>query len=305
MSYSDRTASKSLYLLRSYDHNFKPSRRGTRQTERSYTGQRSNSGTGTTRRRFVNYGRATNFEVWQVARAATAAPWYFDELKVPIRPGSHNHTLFTDGGFDLTNNPTGQGVSEIKEATGNDSVGIVVSIGTARCDDGAGSSLVARLKGNIARSTDPERIHQDMDGACRGEGGFSYHRLNAPGTLDMELDEWLPRGTGKITLDKITNSFNGWAVHHLTNSNFRRCAKELVKRRRARTTDRALWERYATGAKFTCDSQGCRMEVFSNHNLFHEHLTRKHQISPNALDEETRRCKTEWTYQPPDEVNIH
>lgn len=319
MRMSDKPV-ETLHLLRSYDHIARRAshplrgapRSWTRQTTRSNTGRSSRAGIGGSEkpRRTINYGNAQNFEIWEIARAATAAPWYFDEFKIPTKSGSTKYMVFTDGGFSYTNNPTGQGVSEIKEAYGRNSVGIVVSIGTARRERGPRKSLTSRLKSKISQVTDPEVVHQDMLGAHDEDGsGFIYHRLNTtgPSALDVELDEWKPTGklrrgkSGSATLHYMKTSFNSYLAHHLTQDKFRDCAAELVARRKARANNDALWERYATGAKFACDHEGCNQEVFINHDRFKDHLISnangKHKVDITKIDDEIERCKTEWRYK--------
>src|SRR5205085_1147612 len=113
----------------------KPTRGSTRRTTRTDTGRSNDSAArrqGRERhRRAINYGKAQKFQIWEVARAATAAPLYFEPLKIEI-PGNTGHLLFTDGGFNYTNNPTAEGTREIEDLSGSNSIGVVVSIGTAR-----------------------------------------------------------------------------------------------------------------------------------------------------------------------------
>lgn len=281
----------------------------TRQNTRSDTG-RSNKASiqgpekKQLRKRKINYGKAHNLEIWQVARAATAAPWYFKQLKIKVdEPDSDTYLLFTDGGFDYTNNPTKEGVSEIKEARGTESVNTVVSIGTARQNKRPKNSLRARIKNVIDRFTDPEKIHGDVETESnKSEGGFLYYRLNAEGALDVELDEWKPKARpfgkepGTKTMEKMKNAFNLWAADHKTVDQFKYCAAELVERRRARTADRAQWERYATGAKFTCSAQGCE-EVFFHRGRFQEHLIATHEIPPCDMEATVAHCKELWRYR--------
>lgn len=257
------------------------------------------------RKRKINYGKAHNLEIWQVARAATAAPWYFKQLKIKVdEPGSDKYLLFTDGGFDYTNNPTKEGVSEIKEARGTESVHTVVSIGTARQNERPKRGFRARIKNVIDRSTDPEKIHGDMEtDSTKLDGGFLYYRLNAKGALDVELDEWKPKGrpfgreAGTTTLETIKNAFNLWAADYKTIEQLNHCAADLVERRRARTADRAQWERFATGAKFTCYFENCE-EVLFHRGRFQEHLIATHAVRPGDMESTIADCKELWRYRP-------
>lgn len=319
MRLSDKHEYEKLHLLRSYSHNPRrvsdslkgPSRKRKIHANGLPTGKSSKTSYGgfevQPSRRNINYGSAQNFEIWQIARAATAAPWYFDELKIPTKPRSIKHMVFTDASFSYTNNPTGQGVSEIKEANGKNSVGIVVSIGAARLDRSPEKSFRSRLRSKISRATDPKFVHERMLGACDEDGsGFTYYRLDDPGGLDVKIDEWKPTDylhrekSGSATLHRIEVSFTEWLGHYLNVDALKDCAAELVAQRRTRTNDRDLWERYATGAKFTCDHEGCNQKAFNHRGVFKDHLiknyTGSHKFDLANIENEIERCKTEWKY---------
>jgi hypothetical protein len=129
------------YLIRSYDH-----------YERRY-----NTSPLLPKTSLRNYGPAHNFEIWEVARATTAAPPYFDPLKISAlnrsnsnQSSSHQHRMiFTDGGFGQSNNPTLESFREVlrKNAARIDRVGIVVSIGT-------GGAVVSRYKSRGCTQSD-------------------------------------------------------------------------------------------------------------------------------------------------------
>lgn len=255
----------------------------------------------------VNYGDAQNLEIWQVARAATAAPWYFDSFKI-------GEQVFEDGGFGYTNNPTELGVFEIEEASGAESVGIVVSVGTARKDKPAKKNIVSKVKSKINIATDPGLIHKQMLGKTGQLGlkGMSYHRLNPTDEadeefrLDIELDEWSPRTSrfrlsgesGSKTIKEIEDKFYRWIAKHWVSQAFDRCAAELVECRRARTGDRAKWERYATAAEFTCRRCHKGEEKFYHRGKFEDHIKREHQGHEAKLTDEVEQCKKVWVYRP-------
>src|SRR5437667_1226705 len=196
-----------LYLIRSYDHEERTSpgllrrtRRGSsRPTIRSNTGK---SGENIPRdqergkpRRSINHGNVQEFQIWEVARAATAALLYFEPLKIEI-PGMRTHLLFTDGGFTYVNNPTMEGIREIEDLYGSNSIGVVVSIGTARATTpNPTRGLIRKIKHISSSATDPEVIHRDVvqKSATGDFPHFSYYRLNEPDGLRIDLDEWKPR----------------------------------------------------------------------------------------------------------------
>ena len=317
MTESDQKVLATLYLIRSYDHNERTSpnqsrkstRRATTGASRSNTARSDDFGIGGRerhkRRRNINYENAQKFQIWEVARAATAAPFYFEPLKVET-PWSSGYMLFKDGGFNYTNNPTKVGVREIEEAHGTNSIGIVVSVGTARLDErpreGGFLPVLPWLKGMTAQATDPEVIHRDLEEESEA-GGFPYYRLNDPGALDIELDEWKPKRSpfnnvsGSTTIQTMEDSFARWAMNHRTISRLQNCAQELVERRRARVSNKAKWERYATCAQFSCRMRGCEREEFFDRNQFRDHLIQDHHLTEREQDDEVTHCRKRWRYQ--------
>ena len=255
----------------------------------------------------INYGPADDFEVWEVARAATAAPFYFDPLKIDI-PSSKEYMTFTDAGFGDKNNPTKEGTDEIEYMYGTESIGIVVSVGTARRDEGSLSrgpfAFRSEVKEIAQKATDTERVHRDMEAKSLTEG-FPYYRLNDPSGLKMQLDEWEPRpilfngrDSGSETLERVRIAFNRWITNDENRNLIQRCAEDLVICRRARSVNLARWERYATGAEFTCPMQRCQRESFDDREQFREHLRTAHKFNPQDLEAEVKHRKRDWQYQP-------
>ncbi|KAL9118960.1 MAG: hypothetical protein Q9187_004487, partial [Circinaria calcarea] len=261
---SDEKAVETPYLIRSYDHNQRTSpnqsrrstRRGTMRTNRSNTGrsgemimgQRGNTQPQTP----INYENAQDFEIWEVARAATAAPFYFEPFEIRI-PRSSGHLLFTDGGFSTSNNPTREGTQEIEEMHGTNSMGVVVSIGTARHNERPREKgilpVIQKLKGFVQSATDPEVMHLEMKRKSYPDK-FPYYRLNDPGGTSIELDEWKPKrgmfknkAAGSETIKAIKDAFSKWAGEMENIRTLEQCAADLVDRRRARTSNRTMWER--------------------------------------------------------------
>jgi hypothetical protein len=336
------------YLIRSYDHEKRTApnqprittRRSTRQATRSdtegSTRQATRSDTeGSTRQatrsnteksgdidgnvadrksvnaqRKINYESAQSFPIWQVARAATAAPAYFEPLRVET-PGSSAHSVFTDAGLGVTINPTQEGILEIKDLYKESSIGVVVSVGTAKRRELWGGGIRRPMKALASMVADPEVIHNNMQKESVREG-FPYYRLNDPDKLNIELDEWEPKQRpwsrkvpGSTTLGRMTAAFNDWARKPETAEQFERCANELVKRRQARTNDCAKWERYAIGVQFRCRRKECEREDFDNRGEFYHHLSKDHDMPQDGLDEETSRCMRRWQYRGAATSRIH
>ena len=255
----------------------------------------------------VNYEKAQEFEIWQVARAATAAPFYFEPLKIE-KSRTKGHIVFTDGGFSHTNNPTREGKREIEDLHGDTAIGIVVSVGTARKKkenkvNSFFSTIPKSTREFAATATDPERIHDDMEREHKMYNEFPYYRLNHPGGLQTELDEWEPKQNlfskdgGSQTIATITSAFAMWAMQPDNIQQLKDCASALVACRRKRMST-AKWERYATGARFECRYRGCHLEDFFDRKQFRDHLSRDHNLwEVKELEDEERHCRKHWRYQ--------
>ena len=256
----------------------------------------------------MNYGPATNFEIWRIARAATAAPFYFDRLKVKLED---KVAVFEDGGFGKSNNPTIEGIQEIKKLHGKNSVGVVVSVGTARADHVKGTGILHRVREMGDMATNPDDVHREVERLLASAqqnstaDGFEYFRLNARGLLNIALDEWKPK-SGEKTLDKIRHEFYQWLVNNTEiQEDLEVCARQLVECRRGRALDRHRWEHFAIGSVYRClgcfDVEGCGAE-FKDRGSFLKHLIRDHNLEENDIDEEEIRrapCMEKFEYRAP------
>ena len=313
--------SDSLYLIRSYNHEKRsPSRLNARSTSgpsRVGTGISSYSTRAKTKRDGlvdVNYEKAQDFEIWQVARAATAAPFYFEPMKIE-RALTRGHTILTDGGFGHTNNPVRDAKKEVEQRHGRTSVSTIVSVGTARKATKrkrAFFSVPGWTRHFADQATDPEKNHADMqrehDDCLDEDGSFSYFRFNDPGGLKMALDEWKPKQvrfshaiSGHKTIEAMENAFGRWASNPENTNELHNCAAELVDRRRQRM-DTPKWELYATGAWYECDKKNCSFE--SDRDAFERHLRLYHNVlDPEELKRIILNCRRIWEYQPADASN--
>lgn len=226
-------------------------------------------------------------------------------------PGTNEYMLFEDGGFGSANNPTEEGTRELEDLYGNNSIGIVVSVGTARKDEGnqkrAFWKTIPRVTKQLAAmATNPEGVHRNMERRVKRATGsdFSYHRLNDPGRLGVKLDDWEPKKTmfkkvsGSTTLGIIEMAFDKWASQIDVQDQLRQCAATLVKCRRARIRDEDKWERFATGARFTCQARNCDHPDFLERTRFREHLRERHPDRPNSQGQEEKTCMRTWRYKP-------
>ena len=257
-------------------------------------------------RDITNRGKAQDFEIWEVARAATAAQFYFEPLKIQL-PGNAGFLLFSDGGFGA-NNPTQVAIDELEDLYGRESVGLVVSIGTARNDEikkkpGFFMAVPTAAKHFANKATDPEVVHKSM---ARKRPRDEYFRINDPGRLDVELDEWKPRrssansSSGSKTLADIEHAFNGWAARTENVAYLKDCAAKLVQCRHRRMHT-PKWECFATGARFKCPAKPCEFEPFLDRRSFTNHMTEHHPKHPRLSTGELDQRRLCWRYQAADE----
>lgn len=314
--------SSRLYLIRSYDHDKQdspdhsrgPTPRTTMRSDRTNTGVSTNTNATQRRRQrkksliYPNYEKAQQLEVWQVARAATAAKFYFEPLKIEnARVGGFAE--FTDGGFGQANNPTRTGKQEIEDLHGSTSIGVVVSIGTARKfkKDAKKATFFSTIPASAREfadtATDPEIIHNEMQRDHDRYKEFPYYRLNYPGGLQTELDEWEPKRKmynkkdgGSTTISDMDSAFNEWAAEPDNMQQLQECAAALVARRRGRMYT-SKWERYATGSHFECRVKGCDPGDFFDRQQFENHLSENHYFEGDELKDEMSRCRIHWRYQ--------
>lgn len=174
------------YLLRSYNHQYDPGVAPPWVTP-------------------YNTG-ADKMKIWQVTRATSAAPFYFEMLTVELANEKKN---FKDGGI-RENNPSYAAYSEHASLRGDDKEpGLLLSIGTGRPDttnDGFAtawpgplgkvkalqkwSEKLAVFKNLLIKYTEGEDRHKMMRTIAKGEHRW-YKRLNVDKGLEgLPLDHW-------------------------------------------------------------------------------------------------------------------
>lgn len=257
----------------------------------------------------VNYEKAQDFETWQVARATTAAPFYFEPLKIRS-DRTDNYLEFTDGGFGQTNNPVRDARQEIESRYGDDKIVVLVSVGTARGVQERKKTfwnIMPRFTRDMASvATDPEVNHRTLEQELERyeDKEFSYYRLNNPGSLDIELDEWEPKPkpknlatakpAEKRQLRKLRTRFrNGLHKVMSTKCSKMRSRARCSQKKRMKTVK---WERYATGAQYDCRVQAC-FETFLDQSQFREHLRRDHEWNNDKIKKSLPSCRKYWRYQ--------
>jgi hypothetical protein len=308
---NEEMAVETPYIFRSYDH-FRRGRGGPRTQNLLHP---------------RNPGEATTREIWEVARATTAAPFYFDPLIIMDIYGENPSlrlrrqssianltpvTMFIDGGFGGPNNPAEEAYEEV--TTSNEAIGTFVSVGTGRkTTDRFKKGFANKIGAAVDALGDPETAHHTVLAKSVEEGKqFSYFRFNEPNALpDTDFDEWKPRSgrrSGMHTLEKMKRAFQVWALKPDVQDDFQRCARELVRRRRLRTAETSRWERYALGASFNCETMhDCAEPVtkrWYDRRKYTAHLLAAHrdaiQNSRATIDDIIdKECRSIWAYKAP------
>jgi hypothetical protein len=139
-----------------------------------------------------NPGYAHRIPIWQVARATSAAPTYFNDITI-------DDHKFLDGGFG-TNNPAEEIYREVCLMNGNNksSVGLLVSIGTGQSKvsrfataTGSLSKYFTFFKAVKRMATNGENVHLRMQNDNLPTTGGSprrYYRFNVPYTREKQAE---------------------------------------------------------------------------------------------------------------------
>ena len=249
-----------------------------------------------------SFDKTSLLEVWQVARAATAKKSFFEPMKIEDVKGTGS-MLFTDGSFDVSDDPTHTGAREVRDLHGYSSLGIVVGVGTAHTPkpDANRSSSTVPDSARLARESlaDSQQVHGRMQHGPEMHKESQYFRLDYAKGLKTVFDEWEPKGNpnsdkkaGSKTISDIENAFAEWMAKVETQMQLLDCASALVARRRKRMSTRK-WERYATGSVFFCPSR-CVQGAFLDRDEFLCHLSEDHGLQDSELVDEVREARRQW-----------
>ncbi|RDW58614.1 hypothetical protein BP6252_13090 [Coleophoma cylindrospora] len=247
------------YLFRSYDHH-------------PHISDASNKYSWAER----NPGYAHRIPIWQVARATSAAPTYFNPITIEDQK-------FLDGAFG-TNNPTREVFDEVCQMNGNQksSVGLLVSIGTgmsttSKFAESRFKTYYTYFKAAQKLAVNAEKVHQDIsrDFNTSDENDQIYHRFNVPLNLpqtptaecssskdhqiignttrrrikplgSMALDEWKPksrifRRKCNTTIRDIKEATEAYLADPKVQADLEAVASTLVRVRRERC-ENEYWE---------------------------------------------------------------
>jgi len=221
---------------------------------------------------------ADELPIWQVTRATSAAPFYFEMVRAEVDGVSKS---FKDGGI-RENNPSGAALSEfhaLYEGKAHQPA-LLLSVGTGRPDqsqDGFASNWpepIGRLpfvskflekraviQNLLIKYTEGEKQHHQMREHAHGENTW-YKRLNVSHGLEsFPLDDWkrgewngqpnVPGGASLTYMEEMTAKYLGREFDNKIDSYappermLRQAAEKLVRQRRAREQEGGpRWETF-------------------------------------------------------------
>ncbi|KAI1149764.1 hypothetical protein F4825DRAFT_453150 [Nemania diffusa] len=172
----------------------------------------------------LNPGPASSFQIWEAARATTAAPGYFPPLK-------HGDQKFYDGGI-TSNNPSLQALGEMQALLPHTPINCIVSIGT-----GAMPPLAAASHGafRVLTSVLTETQNTERLAFATANGlEIPYFRFNPQLQRHFAIDEWISRGFSLQDTNKTLNNLRESVEKYLENveviAELRKCAEILAHR---------------------------------------------------------------------------
>ena len=204
-----------------------------------------------------------NHLIWQVARATSAAPSYFEAYNMEEKGGDEK-SEFIDGGFGA-NNPTEEAYRSVKQLCSNNpkAVNVLVSIGTGKnLEHGHNPKGGYRLYWKYANAaakwaTDSEKTHETVSDLT--QGNTEYFRLNVEhGIGRMKLDEWKGK-KGSKTLELIRSKTEVYLKTSEAQGHLDSSAQHLVdiRRRRSNRSGCDRWERFCHGVEYACCYDNC------------------------------------------------
>lgn len=234
-----------------------------------------------------NPGDACRHKIWEIALATTAAPGYFDPIKI-------DGITYEDpaAGF---NNPTEEAMNEVlaKEGwhiheTGETPypIAVLISIGT-----GEKPLVIERLRRRVPirrirkliervkrRLTDVDRVHDRVERVTVERGDVAYYRFQGPVEIGrIKMDEW-KEGTQEF----VDERFEEWIKNAVIDKRFNDAARSLVRLRRERIeADPERWRRWACCTTYVC--RKCK-EKKRHPQKLHSHIVVEHPDTPGVQE---------------------
>lgn len=262
----------------------------------------------------MNPSKAHHEPIWQVARATTAAPIFFESIKI-------GGDEFFDGAIGA-NNPAFNAFSEIRHKEQH-APGLFVSIGTGVKKSEEDKKTPELRKGQKRKLFTSDRI-DEMPGKQFLKKYLELHKMLKDFSVETEettnrwlevcdtnktkgrrfnvenglgpipLDDWRPSHSGEATLQKFQDLTEQYLKLEETDKDLEDCAENLVRQRQSRAqTER--WEGFATNVEYYCpfptckDKDACRYSEGDDcrHRLL-EHFANVHQefvqANPNDIE---------------------
>ena len=156
----------------------------------------------------LNSGPASTSQIWEVARATSAAPTFFPPMHC-------DNNIFIDGGL-TANNPTQEALREIAFLHGDLSGAIFVSIGSGVSKNALPTASILSSRRQIwpdfqkkviqllrERATQTEMTSADVQFEARMNTNFSYFRFNTASEVSIRFDDWDAPGRTRTELELI------------------------------------------------------------------------------------------------------
>ncbi|KAL9137349.1 MAG: hypothetical protein Q9175_001449 [Cornicularia normoerica] len=235
-----------------------------------------------------NPGRPDNYQIWQVARATSAAPFYFKAVRLEEEDEKFE---YIDGGLGA-NNPTEEAYRSVKQLNYNNprTVQVLVSIGTGKNleadpNPSAGYGLYMSYANTAARwATQSEATHHTILDATRTFA--EYFRLNVEqGIGKMKLDAW-KGDKGCKTLELIRTKTQDYLGSPDGQQQISSSARQLVNIRRARSSSMYIdyWERFCHGVEYHCCANNCpdsRDRRYEDRQALRRHIQESPEFHPS------------------------
>ncbi|KAL8703259.1 MAG: hypothetical protein Q9201_003565 [Fulgogasparrea decipioides] len=244
------------YVFRSYEHNL-------RRTQEPVLYPR-------------NPGDSSEFDIWEVARATSAAPSYFKSTRL------YEYRYY--GAAVNVNNPSLEVYEEVSHLNKvHESIELLLSLGTGNAK---GNTTKAKHSLQKELNDISDLVHRKVVEASEKDA-FSYYRWDVQdGLQDVRLDEWKPGSSGEMTLARIERATNRYLESKHVRDTIRGCAISLVNARMLRAQT-MRWESYATGTRYRCPITACEYQSmrFQNRNELMDHLQKVHgKAPPDAIN---------------------
>jgi Patatin-like phospholipase len=180
----------------------------------------------------LNPGPASTSQIWEVARATSAAPTFFSPIHI-------DDNVFVDGGL-MANNPTQEALREVAFLKGEKLAGTcIVSIGSGvsrdqhlpatqlRGNDTGVHSLKDIFRILRAAATKTELTDTDVHFQASQDLGFVYFRFNSTHDRYIPLDEW---DKSRRTQTEIDHSTRRYLETEEAKTGLHRCASAIVSK---------------------------------------------------------------------------